>query len=72
MSSRGRAILIALGAAVLVGVTGSESKWFTDLWQRAPLSTLIVSRNIETHESVLSFKHVQSRTVELPFDEAKI
>ena len=74
MSSRSRAILIALGAAVLLGVTGSESKWltdFTDLWERAPLSTLTVSGNIEAHESVLSFKHVQSRIIELPFDEGQ-
>ena len=33
--------------------------------------TLTVSGNIEAHESVLSFKTVQSRIVELPFDEGK-
>jgi membrane fusion protein YbhG len=66
-----RAILIVLGAALLLGVTGSESKWFTGLWQRAPRLDVIVSGNIEAHESVLSFKHVQSRIVELPFDEGQ-
>jgi len=30
---------------------------------------IIVSGNIEAHESVVSFKTVQSRIVELPFDE---
>jgi HlyD family secretion protein len=33
--------------------------------------TLMVSGNIEAHESVLSFKAVQSRIVELPFDEGQ-
>lgn len=32
---------------------------------------LLVSGNIEAHESVLSFKAVQSRLVELPFDEGQ-
>jgi len=32
---------------------------------------LIVSGNIEAHESVVSFKTVQSRIVELPFDEGQ-
>ncbi len=33
--------------------------------------TLLVSGNIEAHESVLSFKTVQSRIVALPFDEGQ-
>jgi HlyD family secretion protein len=32
---------------------------------------LLVSGNIETHESVVAFKSVQSRVVELPFDEGQ-
>ena len=32
---------------------------------------IVVSGNIEAHESVLSFKTVQSRIVELPFDEGQ-
>jgi len=32
---------------------------------------IVVSGNIEAHESVLSFKGVQSRIVELPFDEGQ-
>ena len=34
-------------------------------------TTVLVSGNIEAHESVLSFKAVQSRIVELPFDEGQ-
>jgi len=33
--------------------------------------SLLVSGNIEAHESLLSFKTVQSRIVELPFDEGQ-
>lgn len=36
-----------------------------------PDRTLLVSGNIEAHQSVLSFKLVQSRIVELPFDEGE-
>ena len=36
-----------------------------------PAATLMLSGNIEAHESVLSFKSVQSRIVELPFDEGQ-
>src|SRR5260370_39736403 len=48
-------------------------------WASAPLlfstagspASLLVSGNIEAHESVVSFKAVQSRVVELPFDEGQ-
>lgn len=33
--------------------------------------SIVLSGNIEAHESVLSFKTVQSRIVQLPFDEGK-
>jgi HlyD family secretion protein len=36
-----------------------------------PQSELLVSGNIEAHESLVSFKAVQSRIVELPFDEGQ-
>jgi HlyD family secretion protein len=36
-----------------------------------PANSLLVSGDIEAHESVLSFKTVQSRIVELPFDEGQ-
>ena len=38
---------------------------------RSDLSYIVVSGNIEAHESILSFKTVQSRIVELPFDEGQ-
>ena len=38
--------------------------------QLAP--TITVSGNIEAHQSVLGFKTVQSRIVELPFDEGQL
>jgi HlyD family secretion protein len=34
-------------------------------------STLLVSGNIESHESVVSFQQVQARIVDLPFDEGQ-
>jgi len=48
-------------------------------WASAPIffsrtespSSLLVSGNIEAHQSVVSFKAVQSRVVELPFDEGQ-
>ena len=36
-----------------------------------PANSLLLSGDIEAHESVLSFKTVQSRIVELPFDEGQ-
>ena len=39
--------------------------------QHDPTDNLLVSGNIEAHESVVSFKAVQSRVVELPFDEGQ-
>ena len=37
----------------------------------ADSTTLLLSGNIEAHESVVAFKSVQSRVVELPFDEGQ-
>ena len=39
--------------------------------QRTPDNELLVSGNIEAHESLVSFKTVRSRIVELPFDEGQ-
>jgi HlyD family secretion protein len=41
------------------------------LGDRADKNTLALSGNIEAHESVVAFKAVQSRIVELPFDEGQ-
>jgi HlyD family secretion protein len=39
-------------------------------WRRSA-NFVLLSGNIEAHESVLSFKSVQSRIIELPFDEGQ-
>ncbi len=38
---------------------------------KSDADVILVSGNIEAHESILSFKSVQSRIVELPFDEGQ-
>lgn len=66
-------IIVGAIAVILAGV--SWWAYRSGLWMRwfghAPSSTLMLSGNIEAHESVLSFKSVQSRIVELPFDEGQ-
>lgn len=64
---------LAIGGAVIVAAVLALWEW-APLWERwlgfdGASSTLLVSGNIEAHESVLAFKTVQSRIVELPFDE---
>src|SRR5208282_3112315 len=41
------------------------------LFEPAAAPVILVSGNIEAHQSVLGFKTVQSRIVELPFDEGQ-
>ena len=76
-----RRIAIWAGALIL-GVAALAGFRYYDVarpWMQANLPAwigggtsadfIIVSGNIEAHESVVSFKTVQSRIVELPFDE---
>ncbi len=73
-SSRTRIALIAVGCTA-VAIGGAA------LWQRDALlrwitgagatATIMVSGNIEAHQAVLGFKTVQSRIVELPFNEGQ-
>ena len=63
----GAIVLILAGASYWAFRSGMLMRWFG----HAPSSTLVLSGNIEAHESVLSFKSVQSRIVELPFDEGQ-
>jgi HlyD family secretion protein len=67
--SAGIAILIA----AMLGIAAWEwpAAWQPWLGLAKPPTTLAVSGNIEAHESVLGFQTVQSRIVELPFDEGK-
>ena len=66
----GALILALLAAAAVAGfrLDATLRNW---LGAGRSQTTLLVSGNIEAHESVLSFKTVQSRIVELPFDEGQ-
>jgi len=59
---------VALGAlAVVLALAGA---WYAGwLGSPGPSDVLVLSGDIEAHESVLSFKTVQSRITILPFDE---
>lgn len=67
MSHSRRFISVGVFAGLIAGVALLSAR----LSARAPSSHLMVSGNIEAHESVLSFKSVQSRIVELAFDEGQ-
>ena len=64
------------GAVLLAAIAGGLALWRTDpvlAWLgagRAP-EAIVLSGNIEAHESIVSFQSVQSRIVELPFDEGQ-
>ncbi|MGD0636102.1 MAG: efflux RND transporter periplasmic adaptor subunit [Beijerinckiaceae bacterium] len=62
------AVLLALGGFAAYKFAASIRDWINP--SRGP-GFLLVSGNIEAHESVLSFKTVQSRIIELPFDEGQ-
>ena len=62
---------LAILAPVLLIATAAAAIAYFWLWRQPPTNSLVVSGNIEAHESVLSFKTVQSRIVELPFDEGQ-
>src|ERR1035437_7185308 len=69
--------LAFIAAAILLVVVGGIAafwnyatlvRWLTSSDQA---TTILVSGNIEAHQSVLGFKTVQSRIVELPFNEGQ-
>ena len=62
------AIVIAGVALAAYFERGTLYDWFAGPQGAA---TILVSGNIEAHQSVLGFKTVQSRIVELPFDEGQ-
>jgi HlyD family secretion protein len=70
-----RRIILFVAAAVVAG--GGYAAYLSGVpilqWIRpsGDPELLVVSGNIEAHESVVSFKTVQSRIVELPFDEGQ-
>jgi HlyD family secretion protein len=65
---RKRIIMLIAVLIVGVGAWTGYSLLFKDV---VAADNLLVSGNIEAHESVVSFKGVQSRVVELPFDEGQ-
>ena len=74
---------VLIGAAIVAGrvgrfsLSGRAAAWLDGPanvvrdWLEGPHTAdfILVSGNIEAHESIVSFKSVQSRIVELPFDE---
>jgi HlyD family secretion protein len=63
-----RIVLVVVILLVGAGAWTGYSILFKDA---AATDNLLVSGNIEAHESVVSFKAVQSRVIELPFDEGQ-
>src|ERR1035437_2452659 len=62
---------LGISAIALVVATAAVAAAYFWLWRQPTTNNLVVCGNIEAHESVLSFKTVQSRIVELPFDEGQ-
>jgi len=68
-----RALLVAIALIAGGGVVG-YSQWETikeRLGASRQAPTILVSGNIEAHQAVLGFKTVQSRVVDLPFNEGQ-
>src|SRR5882762_3176764 len=63
-----RVVAVVLVAALVATVWASAPIFFS---RTESPSSLLVSGNVEAHQSVVSFKAVQSRVVELPFDEGQ-
>ena len=62
------AVVLLGGGAAAVRNYDALARWLTASDHTA---TILVSGNIEAHQSVLGFKTVQSRIVELPFNEGQ-
>src|SRR3984885_2859651 len=63
-----RIVMLTVVLILGVGAWTGYSLFFKDV---IATDNLLLSGNIEAHESVVSFKGVQSRVVELPFDEGQ-
>jgi HlyD family secretion protein len=72
---RRRAIMLALVLPIAVaggyGLWRHPSVWHAILGPPPASDRIVVSGNIEAHQSVLSFTEVQAPIVELPFDEGR-
>lgn len=62
------AVVVLVLMAAAFRAEGGVVGWFTS---SADADTVVVSGNIEAHESILAFKTIQSPIVELPFDEGQ-
>ncbi len=62
-------LIVVLCLVVLVGAGWAAYSFFFP--STASTTSLLVSGNIEAHESLVSFKAVQSRIIDLPFDEGQ-
>ena len=73
MNTGRKVILAVVVAAVLAGIAGTAFREpiLARLNSAGHNNSLLLSGNIEAHESVLSFKTVQSRIVQLPFNEGQ-
>jgi HlyD family secretion protein len=70
--STGRRAILAVAAVLAVGVGVALREPILARWNSPSHNdTLVLSGNVEAHESVLSFKSVQSRIVQLPFNEGQ-
>ena len=65
------AVVVVLTIVASIGILSFRNPLTAFLGTSAGDATLLLSGNIEAHESVLSFKTVQSRIVELPFNEGQ-
>src|SRR5260370_36496446 len=63
-----RIIAVVVVAALAAAAWASAPLLFSTA---GPPASLLVSGNIEAHESVVSVKAVQSRVIELPFEEGQ-
>lgn len=65
-------LAVATAAVLAVLMVTALRKPQLAFWRDAgDANVLLLSGNIEAHESVLSFKTVQSRIIELPFNEGQ-
>jgi HlyD family secretion protein len=71
MTSRKRIIVAGVAVLVVLAVIGLRAPLLAFWNTSADPNVLLLSGNIEAHESVLSFKTVQSRILELPFNEGQ-
>ena len=70
-TKRWRSILVVAVAAVGIAAYFGRDTLTTWFGGASVAPVILVSGNIEAHQSVLGFNTVQSRIVELPFDEGQ-